>query len=114
MYVCVYIYIYTHTHIVLGDKVTVLISSLFKLFSIKLVEELLGKIHLWGSFILLEGVLMIVYAHSYIYIYIYIYSQIHTHIWIYIYIYIYTHTHTLNHFSLLPQILIKFQWLGCA
>ena len=39
--------------IVLEDKVAVLIPSLFKLFSIKLVEELLGKIMcLWGSLIL--------------------------------------------------------------
>ena len=46
--------------IVLEENVTVLIPSLFKLFPLKLVEELLDKIMcLWGSFISL-GVLMAV------------------------------------------------------
>ena len=58
----IYIYIYTPIHIFIHshisyDKATILLPSLFKLFSIKLVEELLGRImYLWGSFILLEGV----------------------------------------------------------
>ena len=48
--------------IVLEDKVTVLIPRLFKLFSIKLVGELLGKMCLWENLIL-KGVLMEVWDH---------------------------------------------------
>ena len=45
--------------IALEDKVAVLIPSFKKLFSIKLVEELLGKIMcLWGNLIILGGVLI--------------------------------------------------------
>ena len=46
---------------VLEDKMAVLMPRLFTSFSIKLVEELLGKIMcLWGSLIILGGVLMAV------------------------------------------------------
>ena len=48
--------------IILKDKVAVLILMLFKLFSIKLVGESLGKMMcLWGSLIILGCVLMAIW-----------------------------------------------------
>ena len=40
---------------VLEDKVTVVIAKLFKLFTVKLVEELFGKIILPNYFLLVSG-----------------------------------------------------------
>ena len=43
----------------LDEIVTILIPMLCKLFSMELMEELLGKImYLWGSFVILEDVSM--------------------------------------------------------
>ena len=53
---------WSKSRIVLEDKVTVLIPNLSKFFSIKLVEELFGKImYLWVGLVLLEGVLMAIW-----------------------------------------------------
>ena len=52
---------WSKSRILLEDKVTVLILTLFKLLPIMLEEELSGKImYLWEGLILLEGVLMAV------------------------------------------------------
>ena len=52
---------YVKLQIVLEDKVPILIPRLFKLFSINLVEELLGKIMCLCGSLILGGVLMAVW-----------------------------------------------------
>ena len=53
--ICWWDFMLSKLRIALEDKVVVFIPRLFKLFSIKLVEELLGKIiYFWGREILLD------------------------------------------------------------